>query len=105
MVTNEPHRSVARSSVYSAPLIQGVDNDPFVKCRECVEQLLTKGADSLAYNLAHSLPCDLAESGSLVWAALGKDMHWRTTLQARLPPVIRKTYPLRNRGIQNGHVN
>lgn len=60
--------------------------------RECVEQLLTKGADSLAYNGDLHLPCDMTESRSPVWGVLEHDMQWRTALQARaafLPCIAR----------------
>ena len=49
--------------------------------RECVEELLTHGGDSLAYNSDSLLPCDLSDSRSPVWAVLEHDMQWRTTLQ------------------------
>jgi len=52
-------------------------------CRDCVQQLLTCGGDSMAYNRDDNLPCDLGSSGSQVWTMLERDMQWRTCLQVR----------------------
>ncbi len=52
-------------------------------CRDCVQQLLSCGGDSMAYNRDDNLPCDLGSSGSQVWTTLERDMQWRTCLQVR----------------------
>ena len=51
-----------------------------------MQQLLTCGGDSMAYNLDDNLPCDLANSRSQVWTTLERDMQWRTCLQV-LPRI------------------
>ena len=56
--------------------------------RECVQQLLTGGGDSMAYNRDDNLPCDLSDSRSAVWTVLERDMQWRTCLQARTPVLM-----------------
>ena len=48
-----------------------------------MQQLLTCGGDSMAYNRDDNLPCDLGSSGSQVWTTLERDMQWRTCLQVR----------------------
>ena len=52
-------------------------------CRECVEELLANGGDSLAYNRDYNLACDLSDSNRPVWTLLVHDMQWRTCLQVR----------------------
>lgn len=59
----------------------GRSNSCMCPRRDCVQQLLTCGGDSLAYNRDDNLPCDLADSRSQVWTTLERDMQWRTCLQ------------------------
>ena len=51
--------------------------------RDCVEELLANGGDSLAYNRDYNLACDLTDNRAPVWTLLVHDMQWRTCLQVR----------------------
>ena len=57
-----------------------------------MQQLLTCGGDSMAYNRDDNLPCDLSDSRSAIWTVLEHDMQWRTCLQARAHDAAVATY-------------
>ncbi len=68
--------------------------------RDCVEELLANGGDSLAYNRDYNLACDLTDNRAPVWTLLVHDMQWRTCLQVQLHAAFAKLPPCHSFGLE-----